>query len=87
MINNSISDLKQLTYFIIAGEESADNHGATLMKSMLSHNPNIKFSGIGGNKMITTGLNSIENIEKLALMGFMEVIRHIFFFQNLSLLS
>ncbi len=84
MTNNSISDLKPAIYFIIAGEESADNHGATLMKGMLSQNPNLKFRGIGGNKMISAGLNSIENIEKLAVMGFVEVIRHLFFFHNLS---
>ena len=84
MTNNSISDLKQSTYFIIAGEESADNHGATLMKAMLSQNPNAKFSGIGGNKMISVGLNSIENIEKLAVMGFVEIIRHLIFFHNLA---
>ena len=71
-------------YFIIAGEESADNHGATLMKAMLSHNPNLKFSGIGGNKMISAGLVSMENIQKLAVMGFMEVIRHLIFFSQVD---
>ena len=54
------------------------------MKAMLSQNPNLKFSGIGGNKMISAGLDSIENIEKLAVMGFVEVIRHLVFFHNLS---
>ena len=54
------------------------------MKAMLSQNPNVKFSGIGGNKMISAGLNSIENMEKMAVMGFMEVIRHLGFFHNLA---
>jgi len=84
LTNNSISDLEPSIYFIIAGEESADNHGATLMKAMLSLNPNLKFSGIGGNKMISAGLVSIENIEKLAVMGFLEVIKHLVFFHNLA---
>ena len=84
MINNSIPDLEPSIYFIIAGEESADNHGATLMKAMLSKNPNLKFRGIGGNKMISAGLVSIENIEKLAVMGFVEVIKHLVFFHNLG---
>ena len=84
MTNNSISDLEPSILFIIAGEESADNHGATLMKAMLSQNPNLKFSGIGGNKMISVGLKSIENIEKLAVMGFVEVIKHLVFFHNLT---
>ena len=54
------------------------------MKAMLSLNPNLKFSGIGGNKMISAGLKSIENIEKLAVMGFVEVIKHLVFFHNLT---
>ena len=44
----------------------------------------MKFAGIGGNKMISAGLNSIENMEKMAVMGFGEVIRHIGFFHNLA---
>ena len=83
MTNNPITILDSSTYFIIAGEESADNHGAVLMKTMLNQNPNIQFSGIGGKKMIEAGLNSIEDIEKMAVMGYVEVIRHIGFFNNL----
>ena len=71
------------TYFIIAGEESADNHGAELMKSMIKQNSEIKFFGIGGRKMMDSGLKSIEDIEKLAVMGFIEIIRHLGFFRNL----
>ena len=84
MINKSISNLTPSTYFIIAGEESADNHGAELMKSMLNQNPYIQFSGIGGRKMIGIGLNSIEDVEKMAVMGFLEVIRDLSFFFNFA---
>ena len=83
MINNPISNLLPTTYFIIAGEESADNHGAELIKSLLRYNSDLQFFGIGGEKMITAGLNSIENIEKMAVMGFIEVIRHLGFFHNI----
>jgi len=71
------------TYLIIAGEESADNHGAELMKSMINQDSGIKFFGIGGRKMMDSGLISIENIEKMAVMGFIEIIRYISFFRNL----
>ena len=54
------------------------------MKAMLSQNSNVKFNGIGGRKMIDEGLNSIENMEKMAVMGFVEVIRHLGFFHNLT---
>ena len=69
--------------YIIAGENSGDNHGSLLMKEILLLQPNTKFYGIGGKKMESIGLQSIENINKLAVLGFVEIIRHLFFFYNL----
>ena len=71
------------TIFIIAGEKSADNHGAILMQSIRLIKPDIAFAGIGGEKMSAIGLKSIENINKLAVMGFVEVIKHLSFFRIL----
>ena len=84
MATNSIYNTPPPTYFIIAGEQSADNHGALLMEAMLAQNPEIEFKGIGGKKMTNAGLNSIEDIDKLAVMGFVEVIRHLVFFRKLT---
>ena len=72
------------TFFILAGEQSADNHGAVLMQSIRTLNPHAKFRGIGGKKMIETGLKSLEDIDKLAIMGFVEVIMHLSFFKKLT---
>ena len=84
MINKPITDSTIPTYFIIAGEQSADNHGAALMTVMLAQNSEIEFKGIGGEKMTNAGLNSIEEIDKMAVMGFIEVIRHLAFFRKLT---
>ena len=78
-----INKNKSNIFFIIAGEKSADNHGAILIEEIKKINKNIQFIGIGGNKMISAGLNSIEDINKLSIMGFVEVIKHIFFFKRL----
>ena len=51
---------------------------------MLTHSPDLQFKGIGGRKMIDTGLHSLEDINKMAVMGFVEIIRHLNFFQQLS---
>ena len=85
MINKPITDTTIPIYFIIAGEQSADNHGASLMMAMLAKNPEIEFVGIGGKKMIKAGLNSLENIDKMAVMGFVEVIKHLRFFRNVTM--
>ena len=75
---------KSKTFFIIAGEESADNHGAALINAIHALNPEINFIGIGGEKMIKAGLKSMEDIKKLAIMGFIEVLKHLLFFNNLT---
>ena len=85
MINKSITDSTIPTYFIIAGEQSADNHGAALMTAIRAQNHDIEFRGIGGKKMIKAGLNSLENIDKMAVMGFVEVIKHLRFFRNVTM--
>ena len=54
------------------------------MKAMLAQNPNIIFKGIGGSKMIDAGLESLEDIRKMAIMGFVEIIKHLNFFRNLT---
>tara|TARA_B100001029_G_scaffold96655_1_gene79369 strand:- start:2746 stop:3873 length:1128 start_codon:yes stop_codon:yes gene_type:complete len=72
-----------IDYFIIAGEESADNHGAKLIQELKKKKPNINFRGIGGKKMINNGLVSIESIDNMAVMGFVEIIKHLTFFYNL----
>ena len=64
-----------LKYFIIAGESSGDLHGGHLMREMKSVNPNVTFEGIGGNLMIQNGLKSFIDINKINIMGFIEVLK------------
>ena len=75
---------KAPTFFILAGEPSGDNHGAVLMVSIQALEPSVAFTGIGGEKMISKGLMSLEDIDKMAVMGFVEVIKHLSFFWNLT---
>ena len=70
--------------FIIAGEASGDLHGSGLMRSIKAYNPNISFAGLGGKKMEKEGLRSIVSIDKLAVMGFVEVAKNLSFFLSLE---
>jgi lipid-A-disaccharide synthase len=63
--------------FILAGEESGDIHGSILVKEMLKMSPEIKFFGHGGDKMKAAGVEIIEHISSLSMVGFTEVIRHL----------
>ena len=62
---------------ILAGEASGDVHGASLVREMKKLNPNIQFSGIGGDKMRTQGVNTFVDVSELAVVGFIEVIAHL----------
>jgi len=59
---------------IVAGEASGDLLGAHLMAALAARRPGIRFSGIGGPKMIERGLRSLYSIDRLAVRGYAEVI-------------
>ena len=68
---------KTLTFFIIAGEESGDVHGSRLILAIKKKYSGCRFIGHGGNKMVEQGLQILENINNLSMMGFSEVIKHL----------
>ena len=72
-------------FFIIAGERSGDIHGGMLMNSLKKLNSNIEFSGIGGTSMEDAGLKSMFPINKMAIVGFVEVIKHLKFFKKVEI--
>ncbi len=69
-------------FFIIAGEESGDLHGARLVKELRQQAPDIGFIGHGGDQLAAAGVELIEHIDDLAVMGFTEVIKHLTYFNR-----
>ncbi|MGF1591983.1 MAG: lipid-A-disaccharide synthase [Kiloniellaceae bacterium] len=65
--------------FLIAGEPSGDHLGARLMAALREETGGRgRFAGIGGEQMIAQGLESRFPIHELAVMGFFEVLPHLF---------
>ena len=65
--------------FVIAGEVSGDILAADLMQSLLKKNPNIIFDGVGGEEMERIPrFRSLFNIKDIAVMGIVEVLKHLF---------
>ena len=62
---------------IVAGEHSGDILGAGLMNSLKQTYPNAEFSGIGGDRMIAEGFNSLYSMSMLSVFGLFEVIKHL----------
>ena len=59
---------------IIAGEASGDMHGAALVAELQKLNPTLSFFGVGGDKMGKEGVSLLEHTDKMAIMGFTEVL-------------
>jgi lipid-A-disaccharide synthase len=61
--------------FLVAAEPSGDNLGAKLMAALRrATGDDVRFAGIGGERMEAAGLQSLFSIGDLSVMGFAEVI-------------
>lgn len=63
---------------LIAGEASGDQLGGWLMASLRDTVAPIEFAGIGGQHMQAQGLRSLFPMQDISLMGFAEIIPHLF---------
>src|SRR5437879_557007 len=71
------------TIYFVAGEVSADNHGASLMRCLRELDPTLKFIGRGGPQMQEVAGKQFNNwIGDAAVLGLWEVIRKYGYFQE-----
>lgn len=61
---------------IVAGEASGDLLASHLMMAIRRMRPDVEFVGIGGPKMQSAGMRVLFPMEKLAVFGYVEVLRH-----------
>jgi len=72
--------MKEITIFWLAGESSGDLHCKLVMKDLAVDGKRYRHIGIGGPKMQAQGLNPLFPFQRFAVMGFVEVIKHLAFF-------
>ena len=61
---------------MVAAEASGDLLAAHLIAALKERRPQLRFSGIGGPKMIAQGFESHVPMDKLGVRGYAEVLRH-----------
>ena len=72
-----------MTIYFVAGEVSADNHGAALMRSLRELDPRLRFVGRGGPQMQEIAGNQFKNwIGDAAVLGLWEVLRKYGYFRE-----
>ncbi len=72
-----------MTIYFVAGEVSADNHGAALMRSLRELDPGLKLIGRGGPQMQHVAGKQFKNwIGDAAVLGLWEVLRKYGYFRK-----
>ncbi len=69
---------------MLAGEASGDLHGAQVARALRARWPQATLLGLGGDRMAAAGVELFASLNQLAVMGFVEVLRHLPFFWGLE---
>jgi len=62
---------------VVAGEASGDLLGAHFIAALKQNHPHLRAAGIAGPRMIEAGVEAIYPSDKLAVNGYVEVLRHL----------
>ena len=62
---------------VVAGEVSGDIHAGNMLHELAAIRPELKAFGVGGERLVSAGLDPIATTDELAYMGLVEVLREL----------
>ena len=74
-----------MKFFVSTGEASGDLHLSYLVKSVKSRYKDVDFVGVAGEKSKKEGVEILQDISELAIMGFTEAIKKYKFLKQKAL--
>jgi len=72
----------EIDVMIVAGEVSGDMRAAALVRAVTALRPDIRFFGIGGPAMREAGVETVQDVADMAVMGLAEVLGKLPFFHG-----
>ncbi|MBS0589388.1 MAG: lipid-A-disaccharide synthase [Proteobacteria bacterium] len=72
-----MADARPPLFILVAGEASGDLLGSDLIQGLRQRFPDARFAGIGGPRMREAGMEIWHPLERLSVMGLVEVLRHL----------
>ncbi|MHB2154584.1 lipid-A-disaccharide synthase [Calditrichota bacterium GD2] len=67
---------------LIAGEVSADHHGAHLLEALKTFQPQLEVWGIGGDELQKQGMTVLYHVRQMSFLGVGEVLKHLPFIRQ-----
>ncbi len=61
-----------MNILMVAGEASADGHGALLLQALRERHPDIRCFGVGGTKLEAQGMEIVVNARHLNIVGILD---------------
>lgn len=71
-----------MKFFVSTGEVSGDLHLSYLVEAINKKYKDVKFYGVAGKHSKNAGVEVIQDINELAIMGFTEVLKNIVFLKR-----
>lgn len=66
---------------VVAGEISGDLHAGALVEELRMRTADLDIWGVGGDRLRAAGADLLYDVRQTAVMGFVEVLRHLAFFR------